>query len=298
MNRWRDRAFATIVVAMALASGFQVAYSGQQFNQNFFVGWAPQNTFLSNGGSVMNLKLDSNTGSGFQSRNTYLHGYVSMSIKLPPRNSAGVVVTYYMSSPRNETTTNWDEIDFEFLGNVTGQPWILHTNIFTSGQGGREERIFLWFDPTKAYHTYSILWNDHQIVWYVDARPIRVYRNTPVTRATYPKWKPMNLYSSIWNGDSWATRGGLEKINWTYAPFIASYTNFKIDACPWKLPGPAPACFTNSRRFWWDQPSKWTLNASERSLYTSIRKRYTVYDYCKDFKRYPVPMPECSVRPW
>ncbi|KAH6555486.1 hypothetical protein KP509_1Z250500 [Ceratopteris richardii] len=105
---------------------------------------------------------------------------------------------------------------------------------------GREERIFLWFDPTKAYHTYSVLWNDHQIVWYVDSKPIRVYRNTPVTSATYPKLKAMTLYSSIWNGDDWATRGGLDKINWAFAPFTASYSNFNIDACPWNQPSSAP----------------------------------------------------------
>lgn len=57
-----------------------------------------------------------------------------------------------------------DELDFEFLGNRTGEPYLIQTNVYKNGTGGREMRHMLWFDPTEDYHTYSILWNNHQIV--------------------------------------------------------------------------------------------------------------------------------------
>lgn len=57
-----------------------------------------------------------------------------------------------------------DELDFEFLGNRTGEPYIIQTNIYKNGTGGREMRHVLWFDPTEEFHSYSVLWNDHQIV--------------------------------------------------------------------------------------------------------------------------------------
>lgn len=57
------------------------------------------------------------------------------------------------------------EFDFEFLGNTTGEPYIVQTNVYVNGVGNREQRLNLWFDPTKDFHTYSILWNQRQVVY-------------------------------------------------------------------------------------------------------------------------------------
>jgi xyloglucan:xyloglucosyl transferase len=111
------------------------------------------------------LLLDRYTGSGFISSNMYQHGFYSSMIKLPADYTAGVVVAFYTSNGDVFEKTH-DELDIEFLGNIKGKPWRFQTNLYGNGSThrGREERYRLWFDPSKEFHRYSILWTPHKIM--------------------------------------------------------------------------------------------------------------------------------------
>ncbi|KAK4415276.1 putative xyloglucan endotransglucosylase/hydrolase protein 23 [Sesamum alatum] len=276
-----------------LISSF-MASSAANFYQDFDITWGDGRAKILENGQLLTLSLDKASGSGFQSRNEYLFGKIDMQLKLVPGNSAGTVTAYYLSS---QGPTH-DEIDFEFLGNLSGDPYILHTNVYSQGKGGREQQFYLWFDPTANFHTYSILWNPQHIIFSVDGTPIREFKNAESVGVAYPKNQPMRLYSSLWNADDWATRGGLVKTDWSQAPFTASYRNFNADdACVWgsgasSCSSTSPSTGNSTNNGWLNEE----LDATSQERLKWVQKNYMIYNYCADAKRFPQEFPpECGI---
>ncbi|KAJ7965100.1 Xyloglucan endotransglucosylase/hydrolase [Quillaja saponaria] len=236
------------------------ASSAGNFYNEFDITFGGDRAKILNGGQQLTLSLDQYSGSGFRSKNEYLFGRIDMQIKLVPGNSAGTVTTFYLSSEG----PGHDEIDFEFLGNL------LFTCILLCG-------------------------NRQRIIFLVDNNPIRVFNNMESIGVPFPKSQPMRLYSSLWNADDWATRGGLVKTDWTKAPFTASYRNFNADACVWNAGSSSCVSTTSSNSFeagaWQDQ----ALDARGRNRIRWVQQKHMVYNYCTDFKRFPQGLPvECK----
>ncbi|KAL7172772.1 hypothetical protein ACSBR2_032279 [Camellia fascicularis] len=260
--------------------------SDDSFDENYYVTWGNNHVLSLNQGREIQLSMDSSSGSGFGSKLSYGSGFFHMRIKLPDKDSAGVVTAFYLTSH----TSKHDELDFEFLGNREGKPYTLQTNVFSNGQGNREQRLHLWFDPTADFHTYQILWNQHQIVFFVDNIPIRVFKNNTNIEVSYPT-QPMQIEASLWDGDSWATDGGQTKTNWSHAPFKANFQGFDIDGCPAQDSSNIQQCY--SSKFWWNGDKYWTLDSTQQNAYENVKNKYMNYDYCSDRPRYPNPAPEC-----
>ncbi|KAK6915602.1 hypothetical protein RJ641_020719 [Dillenia turbinata] len=76
-------------------------------------------------------------------------------------------------------------------------------------------------------------------------------------------------------GDHWATRGGLEKIDCSKAPFVASYTSFHVDGCDALTPLKDP----DLQYTWqsWDQRAFLDLHGPQYGRLQWLRNKFTIF---------------------
>lgn len=263
-----------LLVSMAM---LLLVVSGGNFIQDVDITWGEGRGQIQESGQVLTLSLDQYSGSGFQSKSEYLYGRFDMQLKLIPGNSAGTVTTFYLSSQGE----GHDEIDFEFLGNVSGEPYTVHTNVYSQGKGNKEQQFKLWFDPTSSYHTYSIIWCAKRIIFLVDNNAIRVYNNHQVLGIPFPNNQPMRVYCSLWNADDWATQGGRVKTDWTNAPFTVSYRNPNLSG---KITSGSGSVIESSEVETWQNRE---LDSKDRNRIRWVQQKHMIYNYCNDVTRFP-----------
>ncbi|XP_027094542.1 xyloglucan endotransglucosylase/hydrolase protein 2 [Coffea arabica] len=254
------------------------------FYRNYYQTWGGSHLTVYNQGHEVQLLMDSSSGAGFSSKRDFGSGYFRMKIKIPEKNSKGLITSFYLISvPVGQPVEGVKhyEFDIEFYG-TDGNPHIISTNAFANDLGNREQQFHLWFDPTKGFHTYEILWNQHQIVWFVDDTPIRVWKNNTQLGVGFPTG-PLHVEASIWNPSYLGTP------DWYQGPFKAHYREFGIDGCNHQS---SKQDLCSSQSYYWNQNKYWQLDPKQQGKLQNARKNYMYKDYCKDSNRHG---PECQV---
>jgi xyloglucan:xyloglucosyl transferase len=188
------------------------------------------------------------------------------------------------------TSGEGDEIDMEFMGNSSGSPTVLNTNVWANGDGKKEHQFYLWFDPAADFHKYKIVWNDKNIIFQVDDVTVRVFKR--YDDLPYPDAKPMAVHATLWDGSYWATRKGEVKIDWSSAPFVVSYRDYTANACAvdGRNGGGSSSCPAGANE-WMDRQS----DDTDRLTVAWARRNCLQYNYCDDGWRFPQGFPgECA----
>ena len=126
--------------------------------------------------------------------------------------------------------------------------------------------------------------------FWVDDIPIREFvRNETAT--PYPNHQPMKALTSIWDGSTWATQGGRIGVNWTAAPFVATYRNYTLNGCSCTNTTTAIAACQNSKYAIASAAAR-NLTGHRLNQMKGVRSHWLKYDYCwfADRQIYP----ECN----
>ncbi|CAD6265820.1 unnamed protein product [Miscanthus lutarioriparius] len=273
------RSLSLLASSLALMMA-AVASADSWLYEKFNTDGTVRTNYDASGQQVAMLNLDRSSGAGFNSKEQYLYGEFTIQMKLNPGNSAGTVSCFYLSSGDGD---GHDEIDMEFMGNSSGQPVVLNTNVWANGDGKKEHQFDLWFDPAADYHTYTIIWNPENILFKVDNLFIRSFKR--YADLPYPSSKPMTLHATLWDGSYWATEKGKVPIDWSSAPFVVSYSSYSANACV-----SGGACRAG-RDGWMSRQ----LDSAEWGTVRWAERNYMRYNYCQDGWRFPQGLPaECS----
>ncbi|KAK6123987.1 hypothetical protein DH2020_042270 [Rehmannia glutinosa] len=159
--------FTTFVLSVFIQFS-EAAESKGSFDDNFSKSCPETNFKTSEDGQIWYLSLDEQAGCGFMTKQRYRFGWFSMKLKLVGGDSAGVVTAYYMCS-ENAAGPERDELDIEFLGNRTGQPYLIQTNVYKNGTGGHfNVEACQWEDPFPAcVSTTTDNWWDQYNAWHL-----------------------------------------------------------------------------------------------------------------------------------
>ncbi|CAN1775904.1 Probable xyloglucan endotransglucosylase/hydrolase protein 32 [Linum perenne] len=277
----------SIVEARPPRPGFQPSFRFRSlpFYKGYNTLWGQSHQRVDRNG--VTIWLDKTSGSGFKSVKPFRSGYFGASVKLQPGYTAGVNTAFYLSNSEVHPGSH-DEVDIEFLGKTFDEPYTLQTNVYIRGSGdgriiGREMKFHLWFDPTKNFHHYAIIWNPNEIIFLVDDVPIRRYQKK--SAATFPQ-RPMWVYGSIWDASAWATDDGKYKADYRYQPFVANMKNFKATGCTAYSPRWCRAPTASPNR-------SGGLTRQQYNAMNWVQKYHMVYNYCSDKARDRSKTPEC-----
>ena len=171
----------------------------------FYNGWCKEQITFDSG--ILNLKLEEKACSGethasgeYRTLDTYKYGRYTA--RFQASNIDGTISSLFTYTGPSEGT-DWDEIDMEILGKDTTK---IQLNYWRDGKE-HPKLIDLGFDASLDMHTYSFIWHESYIKWYIDDKLVHtVYENNNNDKDSLPI-NAGKIMLNLWAGigiDSWS----------------------------------------------------------------------------------------------
>ena len=136
-------------------------------------------------------------GAEYRTMDEFLYG--RFEVKMKTAVGSGIVSSFFTIddywSNGQSSTSNWREIDFEALGNLTNA---IQTNIITAYETHHEEIINTPFYPYESFHVYAFEWTPVSIKFFIDDELVRQDYNDYVSTHNTGQKIMMNIWQPIW----------------------------------------------------------------------------------------------------
>ena len=136
-------------------------------------------------------------GAEYRTIDQFLYG--RFEVKMKTAVGSGIVSSFFTIDDYwangQSSTSNWREIDFEALGNLTNA---IQTNIITAYETHHEEIINTPFYPYESFHVYAFEWTPVSIKFFIDDELVRQDYNDYVSTHNTGQKIMMNIWQPIW----------------------------------------------------------------------------------------------------
>ena len=136
-------------------------------------------------------------GAEYRTMDEFLYG--RFEVKMKTAVGSGIVSSFFTIDDYwangQSSTSNWREIDFEALGNLTNA---VQTNIITAYETHHEEIINTLFYPYESFHVYAFEWTPVSIKFFIDGELVRQDYNDYVSTHNTGQKIMMNIWQPIW----------------------------------------------------------------------------------------------------
>ena len=168
-------------------------------------------------------------GAELSSKKVFKYG--RFEVRMKPALGSGIVSSFFIFND-SAYTTNWNEIDIEFLGCFKD---FIHLNApLYENDNSLAINKYTSFIPSAAFHVYTIEWTPDYIAWFVDSNQIYKYNGTKIGLFN----KHQNIKMNIWTPTPKTWAGQLNdsilsdsaQYNWVkFYSYNDTTRNFKLE---------------------------------------------------------------------